>query len=344
MKRPSEAELADTAPRRATSYDVAQMAGVSQSAVSRAFTPGASVSKRTRAKIDAAAQALGYEPNAIARILITRRSNIVAVIITEQTTLNYPDVLYQLGSELQREGFHPLLFTITREFEMSDLLSKVLNYQVDGIIACTSIPPEQIQMCAERRVPVILYNRSVRNGTASSVACDQEEHARDIAHRLVAAGHRRFLVVGGPAEAPVGNARVDGFLRGLGEKGITDVVRECGDFSYESGYDAILHADRDGDCPSAVFCANDTMALGALDALRFERGYRVPEQISVVGFDDVVGARRPTYSLTTVRQPAEQMARAAVRLVKHYLEHPGDAPQAILMPGELIVRGSAKLG
>ena len=327
----------------ATSYDVARLAGVSQSAVSRCFKPAGSISEKTRQKVLAAAAELHYAPNAIARSLITRRSNIVAVLITETSTRHTPEILFQLNVELLRRGLHLLLFSITQEIGAGDVIAEVLRYKVDGVIACTTLPDEQIQRCNHRGIPVVLYNRVAPTQNACSVGCDHVNANRDIADRLYRSGHRHFAFIAGNEGAPVSVQRQRGFIGRLQELGIDDVAIATGDFSYESGHACLVELVRMGRPLSAVVCANDGMALGAMDAVRFDCGLRVPEDISIVGFDDVGSARRPPYQLTTVRQPVEEMAHNVVQLLTERVDNPQLAPRVLLLPGELVLRRSARV-
>ena len=327
----------------ATSYDVARLAGVSQSAVSRCFKPTGSISEKTRLKVLAAAAELNYAPNAIARSLITRRSNIVAVLITETSTRHTPEILFQLNVELLRRGLHLLLFSITQEMGAGDVIAEVLRYKVDGVIACTTLPNEQIQLCNQRGIPVVLYNRVAPTQNACSVSCDHVNANRDIADRLYRSGHRRFAFLAGGAGAPVSVQRQQGFVGRLQELGINDIAIAVGDFSYESGQACLVELMQRDRPASAVVCANDGMALGAMDAARFDCGLRVPEDVSIIGFDDVSSARRPPYQLTTVRQPVEELARHVVQMLVERVEDTQLAPSVLLLPGELMVRKSARL-
>jgi len=327
----------------ATSYDVARLAGVSQSAVSRCFKPNASISDKTRKKVLAAAEQLHYAPNAIARSLITRRSNIVAVLITETTTRVTPEILFELNVALLRRGLHLLLFSITQEMGHDDIIDEVLRYKVDGVIACTSLPDAQITRCNNRGIPVVLYNRSAPGLNACSVSCDHFNANREIADLLYRSGHRHFGFIGGAAAAPVSVQRRSGFVQRLQELGIGPVVEEEGDFGYRSGHDAMLRLlDRTRQI-DAVVCANDDMALGAMDAARFGRGRRVPDDLSIVGFDDVSSAERAPYQLTTVRQPVAAMARQAVTLLEERIETRDLPPVVTLLPGSLMLRQSARI-
>lgn len=327
----------------ATSYDVARLAGVSQSAVSRCFMPNASISGKTREKVLSAAAQLHYAPNAIARSLITRRSNIVAVLITETTSRVTPEVLFELNVALLRRGLHLLLFSITQEMGHEDIIGEVLRYKVDGVIACTSLPEAQIGRCNQRGIPIVLYNRVAPGQNACSVSCDHFSANREIADRLYRNGHRHFAFISGAASAPVSVQRQRGFVQRLQELGIDQIRIKEGDFGYRSGHAAMLSLLQ-GDGPvDAVVCANDDMAFGAMDAARYELGKVIPRDLSIIGFDDVASAERAPYQLTTVRQPVSDMARQAVALMVERIETRDLAPVVTLMPGTLMVRQSASL-
>lgn len=327
----------------ATSYDVARLAGVSQSAVSRCFMPNASISDKTREKVLAAAAQLHYAPNAIARSLITRRSNIVAVLITETTSRVTPEILFELNVALLRRGLHLLLFSITQEMGHEDIIGEVLRYKVDGVIACTSLPEAQIRRCNHRGIPVVLYNRVAPGQDACSVSCDHFSANREIADRLYRCGHRNFAFISGAATAPVSEQRKQGLVQRLQELGIAHVEVEEGDFSYRSGHDALLRLLARTQAVDAIVCANDDMAFGAMDAARYQLGKQVPQDLSIVGFDDVVSAERSPYQLTTVRQPVADMARQAVALLVERIETRDLPPVVILLPGALMLRESARI-
>lgn len=327
----------------ATSYDVARLAGVSQSAVSRCFLPNASISDKTREKVLAAAAELHYAPNAIARSLITRRSNIVAVLVTETTTRVSPEILFELNVALLRRGLHLLLFSITQEMGHEDIIGEVLRYKVDGVIACTTLPAAQLERCGARGIPVVLYNRVAPGHNVCSVSCDHINANRDIADRLYRSGHRRYAFLAGPAGAPVSEQRKQGLLARLQELAVGPVQVIEGDFGYRSGYAAMQALFGAGKSVDAVVCANDDMAFGALDAARHALGLQVPRDVSVVGFDDVASAERAPYQLTTVRQPTIDMARQAVQLLLERIEDRGQPPVVTLMPGTLMVRASARI-
>jgi DNA-binding LacI/PurR family transcriptional regulator len=321
--------------RHVTSYDVAQHAGVSQSAVSRCFKPGASVSKKMRARVMKSVKTLGYQPNAIARGLITRRSNMVAVIISN---LNfYPEVLSQLSARFTERGAHVLLFTLDHESDVVHTMEQVAQYQVDGVLAAANLSHEQIAQFEVRNVPLVFYNRSYRDMPVSSVCCDQVEGERVLVNLLAESGrHKSYALVSGPADSVVSMERTRGAVGRLQELGLTDVTQVRGDYSYESGRRAV-HAilEKRGEMTDAVICANDMMALGCLDELRHRFELDVPGDVSVVGFDGVRAAGWSSFNLATIQQPVESMAEAAVEMLMDRIDNTGLPPEKRTFSGVL---------
>ena len=330
--------------KRATSYDVAELAGVSQSAVSRVFQDGASASKDMRNRVMSAADKLGYRPNAIARGLITQRSNMVAVIISQQTNLYYPEVLFQLTQRFSDRGIRVLLFALEHEGDIDSVLDKILQYRVDGIVTAAMLSPSQVQTVENAHIPIIFYNRTLPEVLVNSVRCDQEEGERWLVGELHAAGHRNFAIVTGPEDSPVSAERTSGALQKLRELGIEDATVVNGDFGYQSGRHAIAAImNRVASPPDAIIVANDAMAIGCVDEAREGFALRVPEDISIVGFDGVGPARFAAYDLTTVRQPVGRMTEAAVSMLIDRIENSDLSPEKRVFSGERIRGGSAKL-
>jgi DNA-binding LacI/PurR family transcriptional regulator len=340
----SKAALQKTAPhdRRPTSYDVARLAGVSQSAVSRCFRPGNSLSEAKRKVILKAAAKLGYEPNAFASSLITKRSNLVAVLISNLTNLYYPQVLTELTQRLDAQGIRVLLFALQNEGDVGKILPQFWRYRVDGAIAAAHLTPEHLAQFERHRVPVVLYNRSAENDSVPSVFCDSIGGERLLVDRLVAAGHRRFAILSGPDDSYVGNQRVDGALARLGHHGLEATVFP-GHFDHESGAEGLRQALALKPRPDALICANDLMAIGAMDAARDEFGVAVPGDLSIVGFDGVGPAAWPSYRLTTIRQPVRRMTEAAVTMLLERIANPELPPEIRSFTGALIEGRSARL-
>jgi DNA-binding LacI/PurR family transcriptional regulator len=289
-----------------------------------------------------AAQELGYRPNAIAQGLITRRSNMVAIVISNLTNLHYPEVLAELTTRLSQRGIRVLLFSLSSESEIDEVLEQVLRYQVDGAIVAARLDADQLQAVGRAGIPLILYNRECSEAPASSVSCEFAAGETMLVDSLVAGGARRFAIIGGPTDSTVGEARVRGALERLAIAGIDSVPVERGDFSYEGGEAATVRLLSAGPL-DAIIAANDTMALGAMDAARLQYSLSIPEDLSVVGFDGVGPARWGSYSLTTVRQPVGRMAEAAVTMLLDRVEDPSIGPERRLFSGDLVRGSTARL-
>ena len=329
--------------KRVTSYDVARVAGVSQSAVSRAFRPGLSVSTKTKDKVMKAAKKLGYKPNAIARMLITQRSGMVAVIISSNSNLVYPELLSRLTEQLSEKNVKVLLFTLDGSDQLEELLEQVWTYQVDGVIALAAhFDYRDIAQFEQHQIPVVLYNRQVLDHPVNTVCVDHEQGIRQLIDLLVEDGNKKFLVLSGPTESDVANDRRNIALQNLSRHGFENIPVLYGDYSYQSGKDCFAEWMQDHDAPDAVICSNDTMAIGCMDEVRGAQGLKIPQQVSVVGFDGIHAAFWSGYDLTTIRQPVNQMAKAAVSILMERIENPDSPPEKRVLSGSLILGSSAR--
>ncbi len=330
---------------KVTSLEVARRAGVSQSAVSRVFTPGASVSDKTADKVREAARELGYRPNILARAMITGRSRIIGLVVGYLENHFYPEVLEKLSKALQAEGYHVLIFLTSQTTGNIDtVVDEILDYQVDGIImASVAMSSDITSRCEAAGVPVVLFNRLQDDESLSGVASDNLAGGRRLARFLVAGGHRRIAHVAGWGGASTQRDRERGFLEGLREAGQQLHSRAVGDFKSDGARHAARALFGGEDRPDAVFVANDHMAFAVMDVLRFDLGLRVPEDVSVVGYDDVAIAAWPSYDLTTVRQPANRMVEETVRTMLTRIDKPDTPARRIALDGPLIVRGSARV-
>ncbi len=325
-----------------TSYDVAQKAGVSQSAVSRAFKPGGSVAPATKSKILKAAKELGFAPNAIAQGLITRRSNLVAVIISNLTNIYYPEVLAELTEGLSERGVRVLLFTLRTESDVESTLAEVWRYRVDGVISAARLDTAAIQQLVSREVPLVLYNRHVEDAPVSSVCCDNFAGEQMLVERLAAAGHRKFGVIAGPMDSSVSQERVSGAIERLKSLGLAHHAVQGG-YNYGSGRAGLHKLISAMGHPDAVIAANDGMAIGAMDAARFDLKLKVPQDISIVGFDGYGPASWAGYDLTTIVQPVKRMAESAISMIMERIESSGLGPERRIFLGDLRIGGSARI-
>ncbi|MGK7864893.1 LacI family DNA-binding transcriptional regulator [Falsiroseomonas sp. E2-1-a4] len=331
--------------RAVTSVDVARAAGVSQSVVSRAFSQAPGVSPATRERIEQAAAELGYRHNQLARGLITRRSNLLALVAGVLSNPLHLSLIQTLSRLAQARGYRVLLATAPDGHDMDAAIGDVLAYMPVGIVAMAGTPSAaQVGECARLKLPLILVGRDPGASLVSSVCCDNEAAARQVAFCLLAAGHRRFAFLSSRvADTAFSMARERGFCATVVSAGCPAPIVVNGGSSYAGGYaaaDALLNV---GSLPDAVFCAGDAIAFGFMDAVRRDLGLSIPDRISVVGFDDMPMASWASYELTSVRQQVEAMADAVIDLLLSTDVPDLGRPTKRLVPGDLIIRRSARL-
>lgn len=332
------------AVQKVTSMDVARLAGVSQSAVSRVFTPGASASAKTVAKVRKAADQLGYRPNVLARAVVSGKSRIIGLVVAYLNNQFYPEALEKLTNALQERGYHVLVFMASNSAQNIDtVVGEILDFQVDGIIAASvALSSDLSDRCRAAGVPMVLFNRGQDDPAMSSVTSDNFAGGRKVAEFLLTAGHKKIGYIAGWEGASTQRDREAGFVAALDQAGVTLHSREIGNFGTEESKEAARRMFV-SDPPDAVFVANDHMAIAVMDTLRFELGLKIPEDVSVVGYDDVAVAAWPSYSLTTVRQPANRMVAETVDILLSKIDDPQIAPKQLEIDGPLIIRGSARI-
>ncbi len=334
----------ETARRSATAHDVARLAGVSQSAVSRSFTQGASVSAETRRKVLEAASQIGYRPNMVARSLITRRSSIIGVAMAYLENQFYPSVLEALSDAFGQRGYQTMLFT-SRHGESSDpILEDVLRHKVDALVmASASLSSRFDEECQQAGVPVILLNRRTESASISSVTTDNRAGAEAVAAFLAAGGHQHFAFLAGLDNSSTSQEREEGFSAWLATQGFEKPRRIAGYYDFNRAAEATRALLASKQRPDAIFCANDHMALAAINVARAEYGLDIGREISIVGFDNAGPASWPLFDLTTYAQPIQAMVERVVEIACEGLAEPGSAAQRLVLPGRLAVRRSARL-
>ena len=334
---------------KVTSLDVARRAGVSQSAVSRTFSKGpteSGVSEVTRQKVLKSAAELGYRPNAIARSLITQKSHIIALLFSYLDNQFYALALEKFCNSLQKRGYHALVFMMPDTLiEIEKTVSELLEYQVDGIItASVELSSDFCDYCYRQDVPVVMFNRVQDDPRLSSVATDNVGGGRLAARYLVDGGHERIALLAGWEGASTNRDREFGFKAELAARGVDLYDRAVGHFDLDRAAEATreLFAPTKKERPDAVFVTNDYMAFTAMSVLRYELGYRVPGDVSLIGFDDVPLAAAPEYDLTTIRQPISQMVERSTQILFDHIDDPSVDPQHLALAARIVERSSAR--
>lgn len=319
----------------ATQHDVADLAGVSQSAVSRVLS-GGSVSNKLRKRVLDACESLGYVVDLGARALVRGSSNMVAVIVANIMNPFYPYILDKLTLRIQQNGFEVLLLNASGGRDIDELLPIVLQYKVrSAIIMTASLSSKMAKRLQEHQIPTVMLNRYSTISKSNSVACDNVAGGRMVAEAFINAGFKTLAYVGGAPSSSTNLDRRNGFLQRLAESGLQPILALDGEFDHDWGAAAgSMIARYQG--VQGVFCADDVIAMGVIDSVK-EAGLTVPGNVSVVGFDDIPSAAWGGYSLTTVRQPVNRMIDETLMI----LDRPLDAePTEARIPGSLVVRSS----
>lgn len=326
--------------RRVTSLEVAAKAGVSQSAVSRVFS-GASASEKTAKKVRAAAEELGYRPNVLARSLITGRSRIIGLIVAYLDNQFYPVALERLSHALQEQGYHIMIFMASaRGPDVDRVINELLDHQVDGIItASVGLTDALTARCEKAGIPVVLFNRGQQDRRLPEVTSDNIAGGKRVAEFLAKGGHQRIGHISGWSGSSTGQDRAAGFEMGLQEAGSALVAQLDGMYTRDAAAEAarVMVTEHRVD---AIFVGNDHMAFAVMDQLRGNMGLSVPDDVSIVGYDDVPMAAWAAYDLTTLRQPVNQMISATVSLLMEMINGDSTARKTQI-EGPLIVRSSA---
>ncbi len=333
-----------TSSDRITAADVARIAGVSQSAVSRVFTPGASASAKTAAKVRAAAEGLGYRPNVLARAMITGRSRIIGLVVAYLENQFYPVALERLSNLLQDRGYHILIFMAGNSAEnVGKVVDELLGYQVDGLItASVAMTNDLTRRCQAAGIPVVMFNRGQNDPRLSEVTSDNRLGGRRVAEFLIAGGHRRIAHIMGWQGSSTGRDRAEGFREGLAAGGLKPFAMVDGEYSRARAAEVARSLCSGPERPDAIFVGNDHMAFAVIDELVHRMGLRVPDDVSIVGYDDVPMASWAAYSLTTISQPVDAMVTAAVDILLGQIEGQTE-PCHRRIDGPLVVRRSARI-
>ena len=326
----------------ATSQDVAKLAGVSQSAVSRCFTKGASISTRTKLRVLEAAKKLKYKPtNLLSNSILNENSGLVGVILPYVTSRYYPEVLIELHEALRQAGFRILLITTDDGEELDEkLIQPYLKDKLIAIISATKPTDTFVESCIQKRIQFIAYNRSWNIPTISSVACDHKNGGQIVADYFLQNKHQNIGLIEGPRGSFVSDERSKGFKQHFKNHKKIKLHIEKGFFTYDGGYQAAEKILKKN--VSAIFCADDTMAFGCQDFIKNSKSLKARNQIEIIGYGDISMSSWKSYDLTTVRQPIRQMSKLATQLINEFIKDPDFEPINHIVQGRLIKRKTTK--
>jgi len=333
-----------TSPKNAPSAsDVARLANVSQSAVSRAFTPGASISAKTKARVMEAVKELGYHPNLLARSLLKGKTKIVGVALGNMDNEFYSLSLAALSRQFSKYGMRLLVFTATPNEQVDRQISELLHYRVDAVILMsTSLSSKLAETCVNAGISVVFYNRTANNvPDVCSVTGNNIEGAKQLAQFLLDRHYKKLAFIAGFPDSSTSNERQHAFIDHVIEQGIEQPIVKIGYYSREGAEHATRQLLSLPNPPDAIFCANDLMAIATIDIAKYEFGLTIGEDIGIVGFDDMPTSAWPSYQLTSYSQPIEKMAQKAVEFALSG-ESILDEEKHAVLHGELIIRNSTR--
>jgi LacI family transcriptional regulator len=325
-----------------TSKDVALLCGVSQSTVSRVLSGHPNVSAKTREAVTEVLRLTGFVPNASAQAMRTHRTRSIGVVVGTPVNLYGTEVMSQVHEHAARHGLRLSVWLADADGYSPDALQALRERSVDGLIYSTAVDPmPALEIEINAGAPIVLMSRIIRGAATDTIAGANVQGGRRVADYLVHNGRRKIAFIGGHAFSP-GREIEQGFRKGLETLGVplsADSVI-LGDLSYEFGMKTLDDLWNRDDAPDTIFCVNDMIAYGVLDAARL-KAIRVPEELWVIGYNDITMSEWASYDLTTVRQPIGRMAEMSVELLmKRISRESGETPQRKRLEGTLIVRGS----
>lgn len=328
----------------ATITDVSKRAGVSRSTVSRVVADNGYVSETKRRAIEKAIAELGYRPNTLAQALRSNRSNMIGAVVVDVGTPYYANMVYGLQRTARDAGKSLMVSSgYADQDEEAKAIIELVDRSCDGLVLYLERPlrPDVIGIIRMAGIPVVMIGRNAGWDAQGLVLLDNFGGAREAMRFLLQQGHRRIVHLSGQADYGDTVARLEGVEAALAEWGMSmaDIHVVSGEFSEEFGYRATAGLLRDGHDFTAIFAADDDMAAGVLLALR-RAGKSIPEDVSVIGFDDAFHARHMWPPLTTIKQPIDALGAAAARQLLALLANPASAPVQTIIETSLVVRDS----
>jgi LacI family transcriptional regulator len=332
--------VCQTSPVGVTSHDVARLAGVSQPTVSRALRDQAGVSAATRRRVREAARALGYVPSQAGRALSTQTTGRIGIVSAELTNPAYPTLLVPLHDTLSDQGYRSILLTDRGDQPVE--LEPLIDGSLDGVVLTTTERHSPLPHELSRRgLPFVMLNRVADGVQADASVTENRTGAAAVADLLVDLGHRTIGAILGPESTSTGEQRSAGFHARLAERGVSLPPRYAlrMPFAEASGRQGLHRLAQLDPAPTAVFCGNDVIAFGVCNAAR-TLGIRVPDQLTVVGFDDIPMAAWDAFSLTTMHTGLSAMASTAAGLIVKRIQNPESPTVTVVQPATIVLRGT----
>ena len=326
-----------------TLKEVAERAGVSRSAVSRAFTVGASVSNKMRIKVEKAARELGYSPNALASSLTTGRTKLIGLISNNFHNPIFLEVFDQFTKGLQDRGLRPLLVNLTDEVDPENSIRMLRQYSVDGVVVASStLPPGFAKAFRDAGVPVVhSFGRYSSNPQVHVVGIDNVECGRMAARTLIARGYEHVAFMGGPEKATSTQDRFAGFMSEMTlQNDIKTTYTFADAYSFDAGRREMLRLLSEAPA-QAYFCGDDVLSIGALSAIK-ESGLSTPDDIGIIGLNDMEIAGWENINLTTIHQPIRQIVASSIELMVAMLDEPDRYPEVRVFPCSVVERGTLR--
>lgn len=326
-----------------TARQVAGRAGVSISAVSRTYTAGASVAPETRRKILDASRELGYQPNVMARSLMTGRTELIGLVSNNFDNPAFMQIFDLFTRGLQDNGLRPLLVNLSANAHPQEAVDMLRQYSVDGVIVASStVSPQFVSGCLAANIPLVhAFGKGISKLRYPIVSADNVQGGKLAGETLLKHGYTHIAFLGGPQAASSTRDRLKGFRDGLKAHGLAPLLEEFAPaYSHEDGRELMLRLLQSKGL-DAVFCGDDILAMGALDACK-EQGVSVPQDIGILGFNDISMASWASYNLSTIRQPIADIIIDAVQLAITLIKTPDSVMKKTLLPCEVILRGTLR--
>ena len=329
---------------KASIYDVAKKAGVSVVTVSRVINNASTVRQSSRDKVMKAIKELNYQPSSAAQSLARGKTNVIGLLIPNLTDPFIMEVVDSVDRELEKKGYFLALSVIDKSDDSTVRSNFLFQHdRVDGILILTPIfEDDYVASLKNKNIPFVIMDNQLFPFTVSSIVVDNFKGGYDVTRHLLELGHLKFGCIGGPEEFLSAKHRIDGFNAALTEVGIEPYKISRGEFDITTGYEVTTKWIEDNELPTALICGDDHIAFGAIDALR-ENGLRVPEDVSVVGYDDHPFASKLHPHLTTVKQPAVEIGVKGVEALFNAMNGKEKQHVVVKLPPELIIRHTTSI-